>query len=528
MISVDNAFSVEAQDSVRKIAQSVQVAWKKEYQASITFFTIGTSTIGGNDIIPSEVGIESAWNRYAYADESDRVLSVGYERELRMPLGGLTKAQADIRLDNTSGRYTPGYAGGNSELFTSVLPRRPVIINAGFNYNGVDNTIPQFVGVTDKAVRLDMRSRTADLHATDFIGFLQNRYVDKTSMFTHDPTDVVMERALVDLGFATAQFELDPGLNTIKFGLFETGQRWGDLFDEMARAEYGHFYQDEEGVLRFENRHHWSNYPHYETQRIVTTSQVINSVMPTTDHLINVVEVKGSPREVKDTQLIWQTGGYAGAGVVALPPGDTELWANYNDPIFSVDTPEANDVLVAQTSFWIANAASDGTGTDLTSSVSLKSMTNFAQTSKLVFTNSYGSTLFLTVLDIWGRPARKTGDVYYRGMDSSSITAFEERPVVIENDYIQDATWAETLAELLLQDYASPENLQELSIRAMPELQMGDRISWQGRPWFVYGIRSRIDPSYGFIQDLKLLQREVVNFFRIGISTIGGGDKIAP
>lgn len=527
MQSVLEAWSAEEVDSVRKIAQGVQVAWKKDFRPGVTLFTIGSSTIGGNDIIAGPAGVQSAWNRYLYNDETDKVLSIAYERGLNLPSGGLTKAMADVVLDNTSGRYTPRYAGGNSELFTAILPRRPLIINAGFNYGGVDNTIPQFVGVTDKQAQIDIRNKTAALHAVDFIGFLQNQYVDKTAMFTTERTDVVIENLLTQAGFSTAQYDLDPGINIVKFGLFETGTRFADIIDELVKAEYGHFYQDEEGRLRFENRQHWSNYPHFNVQRVITTAQVINAVVPNTDNIINVVEVKGSPRAVTDTQLIWRATGFAGSGVVMLPAGDTEVWVNYNDPIFEVDTPQPNGTS-GQTSFFIANTLSDDTGTDVTSSVYLKSIINFAQSSKLVFSNSYGSEVFLTTLDVWGRPARKTGDVYYKGKIGSSITAFEEQPFVIENQYIQDADWAVSLAELILQDFSRPENMQEITIRAIPELQFGDLISWQGHYWFIWDIKIQIDPGVGFIQTLKLLQRTIRSYMRIGISTIGGSDVISP
>lgn len=527
MQSVNETWSATEVASARRVAEGVQVAWKKDYRSTIRIFTIGSSAIGGNDIVGGPAGVQSAWNRYLYNDESSRVLSLAYERELNMPLGGLTKALADVRLDNTSGRYTPRYAGGTSELFTAILPRRPIVINAGFNYAGVDNMVPQFVGVTDKSVKLDSRGRTASLHATDFIGFLQNQYVDKTAMFTTERTDVVIENLLSQAGFGTAQYDLDTGINIVKFGLFEQGTRFADIIDELVRSEYGHFYQDEEGVLRFENRQHWSNYPHYNVQRVVATSQVIEARMPETDHIINVVEVKSSPREVTSSQLIWQTGGYGGAGVVTLPVGNTEVWASYNDPIFSITTPVSNGT-TGQTSFFVANTESDGSGTDVTSSVTLKSITNFAQTSKLVFTNSYSTEVFITTLDIWGRPARKTGDIYYKSKIGSSITAYEEQPIVIENKYIQDSSWAQSLANLILQDFAEPENLQELTIRAIPELQFGDLISWQGHHWFVYGIATKIDPSEGFTQTLKLLQRSISTYMRIGVSTIGGSDRIAP
>lgn len=527
MISVADAFSVEEADSVRKIATSAQFAWKKDFQASIRFFAIGVSTIGGNDLIAGASAPQTTWNKYVYTDESAYLLAMEYERELNMPVGGLSMALADLRLDNTSGRFTPRHMGGNSEIFTALIPGRPVVLNAGFHYDGVDNTVPQFVGLTHGTPKTDTRSKETSIKMFDFMDYIQNAYVDKTAMFTAETTDFLLEQSLQALGFSTSQYDLDPGINIVPFTLFPTGTRWGEYVDKLVQSENGHMYQDEFGVIHFENREHWASYPYTDVQRIISTSQVINAEIPSDDHIINVVEVKASPREVQSSQLIWQASGYAGSGTLTLSPGDTEVWVNYNDPIFEVDTPVGNGV-VGQTSFFVANSASDGLGIDKTSSVTLKSITNFAQTSKLVFTNNSANDVFLTTLDIWGRPARKTGDIYYKGKVDSSITAFGEQPLVIENDYIQNSSWAASLAELILRDFAQPENLQNITIRAIPELQMGDLISWQGRHWRVFGIRTSIYPSVGFIQELRLLQRTITTYFRIGISTIGGSDQIAP
>jgi hypothetical protein len=131
-------------------------------------------------------------------------------------------------------------------------------------------------------------------------------------------------------------------------------------------------------------------------------------------------------------------------------------------------------------------------------------------------------------MDIWGRPARRTGDIYYRSERGASITAYQEHSLMIENEFIQSQSWAETYGEMIIKDFAFPENLQKITIKAMPELQLGDLISWQGRLWRIYEMRSTLDPSSGFVQELTLLQRTIVDYFRIGISTIGGPALISP
>lgn len=526
MQSVLDAFSVEEVNSTRQIAHALGVAWKKDYRPGITFFTIGVSRIGGIDTIPGPAGVNSRFGQYLFEDDSAYVTGYAYERSLSVPTGGMTKALAEVDLDNTSGRYTPRQMGGTSAIFTANgLPRRPVTISAGFNVSGAPYAIPQFAGITDRPAVLDMRRKSARLQAEDFIGFIQNTIVDKSAMFTYQLSGQVIEDSLSTLGFSTAQYDVDPGVNIIKFGLFETGVTWGNYMQKITEAEGGHLYQDEEGKIRFEDRHHWTNFPHFNVQRVISTGMVLEQKTPDYDHIINVVEVTGTPRELGQTQLIWQSSAYAGAGVITINPGEqVEVWANYNDPVWNVDTP----VLGGETSFFLVNAEPDGSGASIVGSVLLKSITTFAQSSKLVFESTSTKIRYITNIDIWGRPARKTGDVYYKGKMGSSITAFEERTLKITNDYIQDGSWAQSLAEMILADYSRPENLQTITIRAIPELQLGDLVSWQGRYWRIWDIKSTINPSVGFIQELSLLQRTIKTYFRIGVSSIGGSDLIAP
>lgn len=508
MQSVSSAFTAEEKDSVRNIAHNLLVSWKKDIQTN-RMFTIGVSLIGGGDVIGINPGAVGGPGIYRYFDESSYVTRLGWERSLNMPTGGLAKGLAEAELDNTSGRFTPRYMGGNSELFTAILPRRPFIINAGFEVDGVDQTIPQFSGILDKQPQVDTRTKRVMLHGSDYNDFFQNRYLDQTSMFTGQRTDVVIESLLSQLGMSTAQYELDTGINVIPFGLFEKGTKYSEIIGELVEAENGHFYQDEEGKFRFENRQHWDSSPHNSVARIVYTADVINAEGLNTDHIINVVEVKGKPRGKKPRQTLFKLS----SPIEVTANQNKEIWIDFEDPILAVDT-----VLMK------SNIASGSTTNS--NVVYTVSQTLFAKSMKLVVTA--GVNCFVNQLDIYGRPAGLLTEVYYRGQDDSSVTAYEERPLLVENDYIQDSSWANSYAQMLLNDYAEPENLQKITIRAKPSLQIGDLISWQGRYWRIFGIESDLSPSSGFTQELTLVQRTVASYFRIGISTIGGSDKIAP
>lgn len=516
MQSVASGWTAEERDSTRKIVASTQVSWKKTFNSTIRSFTIGVSSIGGVDVIASGGAVVSDWNRYIYSDESNYLTGLSYERMLQQPIGGVSVAQANWQFDNTSGRFTPRYMGGtNVETYTAVQKiQRPVIINSGFCYDGIDQSISQFVGVTSKTPEVSIRDRSAKYQANDFLGYLQNRYVDRDTMWTGLRTDQVLENILTDLGYSTAQYSLDMGLQTIPFGIFEAGTRYIDIVNELSQAENAHFYQDEAGILRFENRQHWDNAPYTQVQRIINTAQVIEAKSPTDSHLINVVEVVSKPRKKLASTTV-----FTQSGVKEINPSSSlEIWVNFDDPMLSINTPS-----------YTANTLSDGTGTDITSSVNLTTFDKFARSAKIVLTNTTTSVAYITSMTISGRSAPLTGETLYtRLQDDSSVTAYEERPYRIENDYIQSQSWADSFAQLILNDYSDIEALQELTIRAIPELQFGDLISWQGRDWRVYGIKSTISPSAGFIQTLKILQNNRVRYFRIGVSTIGSSDQIAP
>lgn len=506
----------------RNVAQSLLVSWKKHSTLGSRTFTIGVSLIGGNDAIGINPGAIGSPGNYQYFDESDNVLSLAWEHGLHMPTGGLSQGLAEGILENTDGRFLPHYMGGNSELFTSILPRRPFIINAGFEFEGTDRTIPQFTGIFTRQPEVDRRSSRLRWMGSDYTDFFYNRFLDQSIMFTSQRTDTVMENLLQDdLGLSTAQYELDTGINIIPFGLFERGTRYSHIFNQLAEAENGHFYQDEEGIFRFENRQHWDSGVHTSVSTILYTAQVLEAEAPDEDHIINVVEIRAKSRGKQPEQTIFKLNTFDS---IELPTGNTEKFVDFEDPVLSVTTPTSSGL----TSFFKVNTLADGTGTDVSSSVTISNITTFAKSTKITFNNSSSNQVFITELVITGRPAKIEKDIYVRDQDDSSVTAFEERLLSLENDYIQNADWAQSYAGMILQDYAEPENLQKITIRAIPQVKLGDLVSWQGRHWRVFNKKLSLMASEGFVQELTLLQRQITTYFRIGISTIGGSDKIAP
>lgn len=522
MQSVSSAWTAEEKDNVRSVGQGLLVSWKKDTNLANRTFTIGVSLIGGPDAIGINPAAVGGPGIYRYFDETEYAMALSWERGFNMPLGGLAKGLAEADLSNTSGRFTPRYMGGSSELYTAMLPRRPFIINGGFEFDGVPQTIPQFSGITTKTPQVDKRRSMARIQGSDYVDFFQNRYLDQEVMFTGKRTDEVINTLFQSLGMSTAQYELDYGINVIPFGLFEKGTRYADIMNQLAQAENAHIYQDEQGKFRFENRQHWDSAPYTEVQRIIRTSQVLEAESPTEDHIINVVEIEAPIVQKQPAQTIFSL---PVLSTIQIPANDyVEQFFEFDDPVLALTDPSNG----GSVSYYLANTASDGSGTDATSSVTFTNVGTFAKAVKYRIQNSSSSIVYITQLVLSGRVAKKVSDLYYRARDDSSVTAYEERPISINNPYIQNYSWANSYAQMILNDFSEPEKLQKITIRAIPELQIGDLVSWGGRYFRVYDIKAKLDPSNGYIQQLTMLQRTIVSYFRIGISTIGGLDRIAP
>ena len=501
---VTNAFTAEEKDTVRSPSHSLLMSWNKfDLSGNITF-TIGVSAIGGNDVIganPGGIGNPGQWQ---YTDDSDYVMGLEWERQLNIPTGGLTKAFSEVELDNTSGRYLPDYMGGTSAIFTSVLPKRPQIISAGFS----DVNIPQFAGLLNKQPTVNLGNKTVNLQADDYLAYFENKFVDETSMFTGVTTDTLIETMFQQAGMATAQYDLDTGLNEIPFTIIESGAKMSDVLSELAMAENGHIFQDEQGVFKFWNRQKFYNSPYNAVQKILLTSQVINVESPNEDHIINVVEVSADIWQKRATQQIFSLSGT----VEIIANQDTEFWANLDDPVLEVTSQSIT-----------GNTLEDGTGSAIT--VTVKNRQVFSQAVKYVLTAP--TTGFITAFTINGRSAIVGESFVSRMKDDSSVTAFQERPLTINNKYIQDRTWANSYSQVILDRFSEPDNILKISIRAIPELQLGDLISWQGHYWRIYSIRTTLDQGVGFVQDLLLVKPRLDSYFTIGVSEIGGVDQIA-
>lgn len=512
MQTVTTAFNERANKAMRKLTHRALMSFPRAYNATVTFFTIGVSTIGGADIIKGDGSVVAEWDKYQYDDYTYRLKSIEVTRTEEM-VNSTTLAQADIVLENHDNYFTPSRG---SVIQNFILPYRPVKLYGGFG----EEAIPQFVGLTEKMPTIDEKGKTASFHCIDFMYSLFNRPLDSAVMYQDKRTDEILASLLVAFGISPTQYSFDTGYNIVKFAFFDKGQKFGDVVKELMEAEMGRFFMDEAGVIRFKNRQNYSS----SAQWFFNTSNIIDIQTSKQDDIINVVTVKANVREVQAKQKYWELQ----SATVIPAGGSVDIWADFNDPVTSVDTPLY--ITAATTSLYTTNEAQDGSGSQVSSGISF-SNTLFAKSYKMTVSNSNAFAVYLTSLELYATPATVVKQIYVRQADSTSVAKYDERVLDIENDYINNEGDAYSKALIILDDYATYANQYILNVKGNPALQIGDAVNvniWgYSGVYVITKIVNRWD--YGkFSQQLTVRKKTFRTFFTVGVSTIGGTDVIAP
>jgi hypothetical protein len=481
--------------------------------------------VGGTDPIgpPDNVGDITEWDKYEYTDFSNRILHMEATHEQDIT-GNLTMGIADLELHNTDDKFTPDV---DPTIGTYVQsPHRPMRLSAGFGLQ----TVPIFVGLTEKAPSLSEDKKTAKFHAIDFIKSLSGIKITQSGMYQDQRIDQVISDLLITYaGLSPTQFVLEPGMRAVPFIYFKKDTTLGKAITLLCQSELATFFEDEAGVLRLWNRQH-----------LVTNSTPVwtfnrdncrEITYPDAKNVINTVEVMGNVRKVQANQKLWEL-----ASATKVPAGGTlEIFGDFKDdygdlPVTTADTPAY--LASATTSYYATNLAQDGTGTPENAFITLTSFNKFATGFKAVFSNSAPYEIYVTALEVFARPAKVISEIYHLAQDVTSVGKYEEQPYTIENDYIQSEVFAKTISTMLIADRANPSGVREIEVtRGVPQLQVGDLVTFNdGKTSGTYYVQKKTTSvgKGGLTQVLTLVKRSIASYFTVGISMIGGSDIIAP
>ncbi|QNK82603.1 hypothetical protein [Nakamurella sp. PAMC28650] len=491
------------------------------------FFTIGTSSIGGPDIIKSGGAAVAFFDKYQYWDYSPRLINVSVSQKIGQYPYGTIMAQLSAQLDNGDYLFTPGFdatIGAYTEL-----PGRPVKFSLGFE----GETLQQFVGFTDKPTH-DRNDLTISLTAFDAFAYIATYKSVTNTVLTGQRADQIIATALAEMGFSASQYSLDLSLMNPIGALAPYGLRWGDIFHQLCEAEQALMFVDENGIIQFWNRQHFIN-----NQTTVWNLDYTNmeNLQTEVTPIFNDVLVVANPRAVGPKQKVWEQ-----STPVVLSPGLTTVPVDFTDangslPVTTLDTPIGS--FSSTTSTYTANAAADGSGTDRTGSVTVSSVTLNGTSAVVVFNNATSSSVYLTTLLLFGTSAPVTAHISVEYKDAASISLYGVNPgnngdvLEIDNNYIQDQGTATSLAFGIVNEFKDARGRYLAYPLANPAIQIGDYLqvtnSDSGVVKNMWVTGRTISLGVGDLsQVLELEERALISYFKIGTSSIGGTAQLAP
>lgn len=468
MQTVSDDFHAAAEGSIIPLAWALRIAFTKEFDDDVTFFTLDQSVLDGPDVLaPTDEQPIQLWDKYEYDDFSDRVIDMEWSREIQFPYS-VQAALADVVLDNHDNYFTPN---SSSPLSDYILPKRPIRIFAGYQNA---ETVQQIVGVTQGMPEISDLERTASFHILDFLSEMFNMQLTDTIAAQDIRTDEVLALMFEQFGLEPSAYSLARGSNTIPFLFFEQGKNAGEAFNELMLTEGGKLWLDEQGIIRFDRRLTLLTAPVTE----IGTNKIVSIGVIEDDNIINTVRIKSNVRKVQDFQPIYTNARPESeaptldANVFTVSASGSAFYpyAALSDPALNATTPTLGRK--TDTSWF---SAYDGNGDLVSSGVSV----SFSQLNQnnytMQFTNANAYDVYIDQVEVWGQPAKVVDRINYQAYDPDSVEKFGERVFESpESEFFGSVSNCDSFAEWIIDAYKDYGGKIEMTIKGDYSLQLSD------------------------------------------------------
>ena len=514
MQTTSSKFQTILNNHVRKVSARVFASFDKAYDDAVEFFTIGVSSIGSGDMIaPNDADTVQGWDKYEYTEYTDRLLSSEITNQID-ETSGVTSAFADITLNNYDDFFTPG---SGSLVDGYVLPRRPFRLYGGFD----TETLPLFVGLSDSIPEYDKDAKTVRFHLIDMLSEVLERDITESILLQDVNTDDVLDYLFQLVGLVPSQYSLDSGFNNVNFFFIESGKKMLDVVKDLMVAEQGRLYMDELGIIRFKNRQNYTDMAVHNFDKSNSIKAEDNG-----DPIVNQVKVKAHIMASDVYKMIYQS-----SSVITVPGNSSvDVWSDFSNPILSCDAP-VFFIADAGYSFYTSSYRSDAYDYATSDDYITVNFTLFSKASKTTFTNSNVDTIYIIALQLWGVQIIESNIINLIEQDDLSIEKYGIYTEEIDSPYIQDIDSAIGRAKIRLYDLSEPGTTVKLTEIGNPALQISDGVDLNIDGYQdLYSIL-KIYEHYevgNYTQELVVRQKDIIKYFQIGVSEIGGIDAIAP
>lgn len=255
--------------------------------------------------------------------------------------------------------------------------------------------------------------------------------------------------------------DIDPGVDTFPYALDDLGPGTKALsvIADLAHSSFSLVAVKGDGTFIVRSRHTRSS---GAMSTFTFISDFIDLIVPSDlSGVFNLVRVTSHPKTIDAAAT---TVLYSLVGTVpVVAPGETlTLWGSYNDPTNAQRLVGGTSMVTSLVPYpsanydYAGNAAIDGSGSDLTGSLSIVA-TAFASTVKFDVTNTGTIPVYLVAPSTIVPMLRIRGKgVYDRGpqtFQSSSVQSYGVRPLDIDMPYQNDPNVAQAAAEYIQEQY---------------------------------------------------------------------------
>lgn len=414
----------------------------------------------------------------ANSDITSDVIDVSWSRgrDYASQLSGNSKSgKLTAMLHNTSGKYSPNNT--SSPLTGKIEPGLRFKLNAGtgsfpYTFPILFNGVPHFVGRLEeiKPQPSSQGAKRARLVAYGSLGFLNDFRIDLATQ-TSVRTDQAIGAILDDAGWASGDRTLATGLTTMT-RFWVDGMKTIKALRIPEETEGGFIREGKDGKIIFESRHTRLTGDYQTSQATFSDASGASlsyKALDQTDPLSTIVNHTQATTRTYSTgsvAVLW-TLGETGSDSPLLAPGEARTFeSRYPSPESGNDAVEVNAwTTSASTTDYTANAASDGSGTNLTSSMSV-SNTKLAERMIITVTNGHASSLaYLTKLQARGTPVTQK-QTTVRAIDTASQAKYGERKFVAETEFLPNTSESQQWCEFQLAIYSTPVNILKMSFIA--------------------------------------------------------------
>ena len=407
----------------------------------------------------------------ANSDVTDDVLQLSWSRgrdSASQLTGHAIAGQLQAQMKNEANLYNS--FNSDSDLNGKILPGLAVRLQISSSSPTFDYTFPLTFPEAEPAWRgyLDSISpsflRTSGkqlmLRATGPLARVVARETAEVVTSTSIRTGAAITLAINDADSSIAT-DIDTGETTMT-RWWTSGQPALSAIRAIEDSEIGYIGESPDGEIVFESRQHRLNAPHITSQGTFSdaadatlTYAGITQIDPLAE-LYNTMNANVQLYTVGSLAVLW-TLAESGANSPPLVVGASKTFVAKYPTAASASNAKHVDAwtTTAATTDMLANAAADGTGTNLTSDIGI-SVAKYSESMNITLTNNSTTDAFITKLQARGTPVTADDPLKIVEEDSTSQTSFGKRTFPLTGPFIPSEQDARDLMAFLLSIHKDP------------------------------------------------------------------------